>query len=149
MFIYFIWSPALICIDTHVAYFYVKCNAMHFAYCYRRACLCVCLCVCVYVTFVYARKTVWDRDVVFFKFCEITPDIISKSLTQIRLQIPRWRTKWRPWNTIICCNSAIYQYSEFVFSLNCAYWQRTSAVQGWQIYYKFQDGEQNGAGETL
>ena len=30
------------------------------------------------------------------------------SLTQIGLQTPRWRTKWRPWNTIMGCNSVTY-----------------------------------------
>ena len=29
-------------------------------------CMCVYVCVCVYAAFVDARKTVWDRDVVFF-----------------------------------------------------------------------------------
>ena len=54
----------------------------------------VCVCVCVYVcaAFVGLRKTVWDEDVVFvLNLRGITPDIIYKSLTQIGLQIPRWR----------------------------------------------------------
>ena len=70
--------------------------------------VCVCVCVCVYAAFVHLRKTVSDRDVVFFKLCGMTPDITWKSLTQIGLQIQIWRTKWRPWNTIFGCNSAIY-----------------------------------------
>ena len=71
--------------------------------------VCVGVWMWVYAAFVDLRLTVWDRDfVIFFKLCRITPDIICKSLTQIWLQIPRWRTKWRPWNTIIDCNSAIY-----------------------------------------
>ena len=58
---------------------------------YVRACACVC--VCVYAAFVDLRKTVWDRDVVFFfKLRGITPEIIYKSLTQIGLQIPKWWT---------------------------------------------------------
>ena len=84
--------------------FYAKCYALHFALCYRS----VCVCVCVYAAFVDLRKTVWDRDIVFFRLLEITRDITCKSFTQIELQIPRWRTKWRPWNTIFGRNSAIY-----------------------------------------
>ena len=60
------------------------------------SCMSVCVCVSVYAAFVDARKTVRDRGVVVFKLRGITPDIICKSLTQIGLQIPRWRTKWRP-----------------------------------------------------
>ena len=33
---------------------YFKCNALHFALCYRH----VCVCVCVYAAFVDLRKTV-------------------------------------------------------------------------------------------
>ena len=89
---------------------------------YVCVCLCVCLSVCLCVCrFVDLRKTVWDRDVVFvFKLRWITPNIISKSLTQIWLWIPRWRTQWWPWNTIIGCNSVIYYYRDFVFSLDCS-----------------------------
>ena len=59
-------------------------------------CLSVCLSVCVYAALVDLRKTASDRDVVFcFRLRGITSDIICKSLTQIELQIPRWRTKWR------------------------------------------------------
>ena len=76
------------------------------------ACVCVCkwVCVgvCVYAAFVDLTKTVGDRDVVFFLLLKITPDITYKSFTQIGLQIPRRRTKWRPWNTIIGRNSVIY-----------------------------------------
>ena len=71
-------------------------------------CLCVSVCVCVYAAFVDLRKTVWDRDVLFSILLRMTPDITCKSFTQIGLQIPRWRTKWRPWNAIIGSNSAIY-----------------------------------------
>ena len=49
----------------------------------------------------------WRRHF-FKKLLEMTPDIIYKSFTQIGWQISRWRTKWRPWNTIIGRNSAIY-----------------------------------------
>ena len=52
-------------------------------------CLSVCLSVCVYAAFVDDRKTVWDRDVVFFKLRGMTPNITYKSFTQIGLQIPR------------------------------------------------------------
>ena len=48
-------------------------------------CLCVCVCVCVCAVFVDARKTVCDRDVVFFNLRGITMDIICKSLIQIGL----------------------------------------------------------------
>ena len=82
--------------------FQAKFNALHFALCYRRVCLCVtvcvcvsmCLCVCVYATFLDARKTVSDRDVVFLELRGMKPYITCKRLTQIGLQIPRWRTKW-------------------------------------------------------
>ena len=71
--------------------------------------VCVCLCESVCVCRVCGpQQTVWHRDVAFFKLRGITPDIICKSLTQIGLQIPWRRIKWRPWNTIIGCNSAIY-----------------------------------------
>ena len=73
-------------------------------------------CVRVYAAFVDLRKTLSDKDR-FYKLCGITPDIICKSLTQIGLQIPRWRPSWRPWNTIIGRNSAIYRHR---ISLNCA-----------------------------
>ena len=45
----------------------------------------------------------------------MTAHISSRRLTQIRLQIPRWRTKLRPCNTIISYISAIYYYKHFVF----------------------------------
>ena len=47
-------------------------------------CVCVRACVraCVCVTFVDARITLGDRDVIFFKLRGITPDIICKSLTK-------------------------------------------------------------------
>ena len=68
--------------------------------------VCVFVCVCVYMP-LDLRKTVWDRDVVFL-LRGMTPDITCKRFTQIWLQIPRWRTKWWPWNTIIGRNSVIY-----------------------------------------
>ena len=37
-------------------------------------CVCLCVSVCVYATFVDARKTVSDIDIVFFKLRGITPD---------------------------------------------------------------------------
>ena len=40
--------------------------------------VCVFVCVCVYAAFVGLRKTVCDRDVVFFRLRGITPNIISK-----------------------------------------------------------------------
>ena len=35
----------------------------------------------------------------------MTAHMSCRCLAQIWLQIPRWRTKWRPWNTIIGYNS--------------------------------------------
>ena len=63
--------------------------------CYRHVCVyvSVCLSLCMYAAFVDLRKTVCDRDTVFFKLLGMTPDITCKSFTQIGLQIPRWRTK--------------------------------------------------------
>ena len=57
-------------------------------------CLCVYVCVCVYlyVAFVDLRK-LSEIETSFFKSRGITPDIICKSLTQIGLQITRWRDK--------------------------------------------------------
>ena len=49
------------------------------------------MCVCLYVCGPQG-KTVWDRYFVF-QLLGMTPDIICKSLTRIRRQIPRWRTK--------------------------------------------------------
>ena len=84
-------------------------------------CVCLSVCLCVYAAFVDARKTVWDRYVNFFyKLRGMLPYITCKIFTQIGLQIRRWRTKWRPWNTIIGRNSAIYYYGYLVFSLKCA-----------------------------
>ena len=61
-----------------------------------RVLVCVCVCMCVWTS----AKRFEIETSFFFKLRGITPDIICKSLTQIGLQIPRWRTKWRPWNTI-------------------------------------------------
>ena len=44
----------------------------------------------------------------------MTTHISCRRLTKIGLQIPRWRTKWRPWNTTIGYNSVIYSYRDFV-----------------------------------
>ena len=72
-------------------YFLEKCNALYFALCHRRECVCVRVC-CVYGP---QENTLRSRNC-FYKLCAITPDIICKSLTQIGLQIPRWRLLWRP-----------------------------------------------------
>ena len=82
-----------------------------------------CVCVCVCVSF---RVCVWRvcrrqenglrwRRRFYFRLREMTPDITCKSFTQIRLQISRGRTVWRPWNTTIGYYSAIYLYRYFVF----------------------------------
>ena len=77
--------------------------------------VCMCVCVCVSVFLCVCMPRLWTSGKRFeietsfcFKLREITPDITCKRLTQIGLQIPRWRTKSRPWNTIIDCDSAIY-----------------------------------------
>ena len=44
----------------------------------------------------------------------MTAHISRRSLAQIRLQIPRWWRKWKPRNTIIGCNLAIYSILHFV-----------------------------------
>ena len=57
--------------------FKAKCNALHFALCYRHVCVCmcvsvcvcVCVCVCVYAAFVDLRKADWDTDVIFVLNC--------------------------------------------------------------------------------
>ena len=46
----------------------------------------------------------------FTELCVKTPDISCRSLIQIGLQIPRWRTKWRP-----CKGMAAYQAYIFHF----------------------------------
>ena len=75
-------------------------------------CVCICLsCVCVFVCMPRLWTSGKRFEIVtsfFFKLRGMTPDIICKSFTQIGLQIPIWRTKWRLWNTINGCNSAIY-----------------------------------------
>ena len=73
--------------------------------------MCVCLSVCVYVCMprLWTSGKRFELETSFFsELLGMTRDITCKSFTQIGLQIPRWRTKWRPWNTIIGRNSAIY-----------------------------------------
>ena len=77
--------------------FYAKCNALHFSLCHRHVCVCVCACLCACV----CMPRLWTsgnclryRRRFSFKLLGMTPDIICNSLTQIGLQIPRWRTKW-------------------------------------------------------
>ena len=79
---------------------------MHFALCYRH--LYVCLRVRMPCFWTSGKGHEIVMSLFFFKLRAITPDTICKSLTQIRLHISRWRTKWRPWNAIIDCNSTIY-----------------------------------------
>ena len=45
----------------------------------------------------YNSAIYYYRDFIFFfaELCVMTAYISCKSLTQIRLQIPRWRTKWQ------------------------------------------------------
>ena len=72
-------------------------------------CLCVCLCMCVCMTRFWTPGKRFEIEIsFFFTLRGITPHIICKSLKQIGLQIPRWRTKWGPSNTIIDRISAIY-----------------------------------------
>ena len=63
-------------------------------------CVCVCLsvgvCVCVCRVCGPQENCLRYRRHLFSILLEMTPDIAYKSLTQIGLQIPRWRTKWRP-----------------------------------------------------
>ena len=91
--------------------------------------MCVCVCVCVFVVFVNARKIVWI-ETSFFKLRGITPDIICKSLTQIGLQIPRWQTKWRPRNAIICCilEYCISQHDSFCADLSFYSYHSTTSL---------------------
>ena len=90
--------------------FFDEMQRLHFALCYRKVCVCMCACVCVCVCMpsLWTSGKRFEIEPSFFKLLGITPDITYKSFTQIGLQIPRWRTKWRPWNTIIGRNSAIY-----------------------------------------
>ena len=76
-----------------------------------RACACLCcvgvcvgVCVCLCVCRVCGPQENGLRYKCFFTLRGITRDIICKNLTQIRLQIPRWRTKWRP-----CKAMAVFQ----------------------------------------
>ena len=76
-------------------HFQAKCNALHFAICYR--CVCVSVSVCVCMPRLWTSGKLFEIEPsFFFELRGITPDIRCKSLTQIELQIPRWRTKWRP-----------------------------------------------------
>ena len=80
----------------------------HATHCISPYAIVVCLRVCLCVCHICGPQENGLRDVVFFKLLEMISDITCKSFTQIGLQIPRWWTKWRPWNTIIGHNSAIY-----------------------------------------
>ena len=42
--------------------------------------------------------------------CAITPDISCRCLIQIGLQIPRWRTKWRPCKGMAVSQAFIYYF---------------------------------------
>ena len=96
------------------------------------------LSACVRIPRIWTSRKRFEIETLFlFKLRGITPDIICKSLTRIGLQIPRCRNK-------ICC------HRDLDFSLNCAYWQRTSGVEvSHKSNYMFQDGEQNDGRETL
>ena len=60
-----------------------------------RVCVCVSVCVCMPRLWTSGKR--FEIETCFCaKLRGITPDIICRSLTQILLQIPRWRTKWRP-----------------------------------------------------
>ena len=69
-----------------------KCNALHFALCYRRVCVCLSVCVCECRVCGPQKNGFRQRCRFCFKLRGITPDIIYKSLTQIGLQIQRWQT---------------------------------------------------------
>ena len=99
----------------HIIFSVFRRNATHCISPYANVvCVCVCLYVCMPRLWTPGKR--FEIELVFFsKLHAITPDIICKSLTQLLLQIPRWRTKWRPWNTIIGCNSAIYECRFFIF----------------------------------
>ena len=55
----------------------------------------------------------------FTELCAITAHISWGSLTQIWLQISRWRTKWRLWNTIMGYNSDIINIETAFFTELC------------------------------
>ena len=50
----------------------------------------------------------------------MTARIICRTLAQIRLEIPRWRTKWRPRNTKIGCISAITELCVKIPDISCS-----------------------------
>ena len=45
---------------------------------------------------------------IFTELCEKAAHISCRSLTQVRLQIPRWRTKWRPCKCMAVSQAFIY-----------------------------------------
>ena len=66
-------------------------------------CVCVCVCVCVWVCvcvcvcrFCESQENGLRERRFFLQLRGIPPNIIYKSFTEIGLQNPRWRTKWRP-----------------------------------------------------
>ena len=78
----------------------IRRNATH---CISPYAIVMCVCVCVCVSLCVCMLRLWTSEKrfeietsFFFKLREKTLDVICKSSTQIGLQIPRWRTKWRP-----------------------------------------------------
>ena len=60
----------------------------------------------------YLSRLLIQRLRFFMELCLMTSDISYRSLTQIRLQIPIWRTKWQ-----LC--KAIAVSPAFIFHLKC------------------------------
>ena len=52
----------------------------------------------------------------------MTPNISCRSLIQIRLQIPRWRTKWRPCKGMAVSQALIFHFKWYSL-LHFAVWQ--------------------------
>ena len=78
-------------------------------------CLCVSVCVCLCVCVSVCMPRLWTPGKrfevemsFFFKLRGMSPDIASKSFTQIVLQIPRWRTKLAVTQPFINTDTSIF-----------------------------------------
>ena len=62
------------------------------------SCVCasVCVCVCVCMPRLWTSGKRFEIETSFFLIARNNTAHTCKSFTQIGLQIPRWRTKWRP-----------------------------------------------------
>ena len=75
-------------------------------------CLMLSSCVCMLHLWTPGKRFQIETSFLF-KLYRMTPDITCKSLTQIRLQIPRWRTKWRPFKGMALSQAFIFHFKSY------------------------------------